>query len=657
MKRLLLAALAFAPAASRADAWERKYYYEDITRPFFVPDAARPGRLRSGRPGAYDLSFPAAKPAGALRVFLVGGAVAKLLHSERASEDFGRALRSVLPSREVEVLNCGMMGYDSSREALLETEILGLSPDLIVFLTGHYEGIAPLGAAPESPGARDEAFERNLAGNLRRARERGVAAAIVVPPRNYREPAEVDRMLYDAEFVPGWVRFLRGDYAGARKFWTDSLSPEAGGAPNAARKAFTWGFIARAEEKLGLAAEARASFERADSFDRTAICAAPCQDIIRRQAKSEGAFLVEADRMFRALAYPRMPGMETFNERKNWKPAFNCLMSAEIIKSVRSNPAFASLPWDDARVRALEASCPKPGGRGDVDDDYLVLSYVLVELSRPGFRRLSTVSVFYLQSILENRPAWFNDVPALMNETLKRQAPVHGVAMAPAAVLLPRFYWHLGESRLAERDYVEAAADFRKALELEPKLPWARLSLAAAETLRGDKKRGLELLQSAIASSAGDASRDELLASAAAAGKELGLGGEGEVSGGDPEHWLEKAEAARASGNKSEGLAALDRARTLAPRPDQLRRIGQSYRQFHETGRFLALSEELSAAYPLDVDLWLARAEASFTTGRRADGLAALTRAEALTPDPAQRRQIASWRRWLQAGAPADRHP
>lgn len=669
---LLAAASVLAPCAARADSRANKYYYEDIVSPFFALDPGRPGFYRNQRPASKESSFSVVKAADSFRVFVLGGSIAGLLQYSGEKGEFAQALQAVLPGKKVEVINCGMAGYDSYREALIEQEILDYSPDLIVFLTGHNEGIAsapiPIWVMraqerlsrlsayralvktfqPRKAGdikydeaaadARDAAFERNLAENLRHARERGVPVAVVVPPRNYREPAEVGRSPYDAEFLPGWVSFLKGDFEGARRGWKASLESAPRGGEHGA---FTWGFIARAEEKLGLLDEARASFDRAALLDRSAICGKLCQDILRRTAKSEGGFLVEADAMFRALAHPRAPGLETFNDRMHWKPRFNCLMSSELIAAIRAQPGLSALPWDEERVRALKASCPKPGGPGDESDDLRVLSYALMGLSWPDLSQLSTVSVFYLQAVRGHRPRWFRDVHELMRRTQNPQTQVYGIAMAPEALILPRFYWHIGEVKLLEKDYAGAERDLRKAIELDPSLSWARLSLAVAVALRGDGKGGLALLKEASERSRGGPRHDAVQASAVAAAAALGLEGAEQVSASDPEHWIKKAEAA---GDPAAALAALGRARAQSPQPHQLRSIAQQYFMLRDYGKFLEVFDPLIAAYPRDADLWLSCAEAAFSLGRRDKALEALGRAEALSPNEGQKRLIAGLR-------------
>jgi tetratricopeptide (TPR) repeat protein len=265
-------------------------------------------------------------------------------------------------------------------------------------------------------------------------------------------------------------------------------------------------------------------------------------------------------------------------------------------------------------------------------------------LSWPSFHRLSPVTVFYLEAVRRNRPGWFKDVPALLRTTPNPQTQVYGQTMAPDAVVLPRLYWHIGEARLLEKDYAGAADDFTRALRLDPSLSWARLSLAVAEALRGDGKRGLALLKQAAEGAAGDPARDEILAASVAAGKALGLEGAEEVAGSDPDFWLDKAEKAAAAGRKEDGRGALGRALALSPQPHQLRRAAQYYRMLGDLDRVFDLSGALVKSYPGEADMWLMRAEGAFATAHVDAGQDALRRAEKLNPDPFQRKQIEGWR-------------
>ncbi len=684
---LLLALAAGLPGVAAADDGGRKYYYEDILEPFFTPDPARPGWYRANRPNAKKGSFRKDKPAGGFRVFVLGGSIAGLLQYDGGPGDLGPALRAALPGREVEVLNCGMAGYETRREALIEQEILAYQPDLIVMLTGHNEGLAS-GPIPlwimraqdrlarfetyrtwvkrlrgveqvgrhsnERADARDADFARQLGENLRRARVAGVPVAVVVPPRNYREPSELGRTPHEAEFVPGWIKFLRRDWRGAREFWRAAVareSPREYDAPS--RKAFLWGLIARAEEKLELWKEARDSFEEAARHDRAPLCGPICQGILRSVSAEEGAFLVEADRRFRALAAPRMPGLDYFNDRMHWKPRYNCHVSAEIIAAARARPGLSELPWDAAAIDRLNAACDKRGGRGEEGDDERMLGYVLLGLSELSQTRLSTVSVFSLEVLRRNRPAWFKDVTELVGRTVNPQV-LYGVEPAPAAPLVPRFLWHIAVARMLDKDYAGAAADLRRALELEPALSWARIDLAAAEALSGERKAAAARFAEVLARATDD-QRRVVSDSALAVAAELGLG-DG-LTSSDPEHLLSLVDAALAKGRKAEAAEALKKVRVDGLEPALMQRLGQSYLRLRDAEGFLAVADRLAAHFPDDVGFAVGKAESLFVTGRRAEGVAALERAEALKPGPDYRRVIAAWRAWLADGAGPDKAP
>lgn len=685
----LLALGALLPAGVRADDGGQKYYYEDILMPFFAPDPDRPGWYRASRPNAKVGAFLKKKPANGFRVFVIGGSIAGLLQHEDGPGDLGPALKAALPGREVEVLNCGMAGYETRREALVEQEILEYQPDLIVMLTGHNEGLAsapiPLWVmraqerlsridayrswvkrlrrggnvekhSNERSDARDADFARQLGENLRRARERGVPVALVIPPRNYREPSETANSFFDADFVPGWIKFLRGDWSGARAFWRASLETvPARLIDEPARKAFTWGFIARAEEKLGLWKESRESFEAASRHERSAICGVICQGILRAAAAKEGAFLVEGDRRFRKLAEPRMPGLDFFNDRMHWKPRYNCHVSAEVIAAARAEPRLASLPWNAEAIGRLESFCAKTGSGGDEDDDERILGYVLMGMSWPELPKLSPVAVFYLESLRRTRPQWFKDVAALAARGTNPQQ-VYGIAPAPSATLVPRFLWHIAATRMLEKDHAGALADLTKALERDSSMPWVRVEIATAEALRGDRKKAEVRFAEAVARASGPHQR-AVVESANAAAREFGLGEAAAAS--DPEHWYRVADSAREKGRREEALAALAKVYALKPKPEPelLRRLGTIHLRLLDDDGYLAISDRLVELFPDQVDLWAGRAESLFAKGRLAEGKAALDKAASLNPGPSYVRYIGVWRAWLADGARPDRLP
>ena len=338
---LLAASPAFAGAQD--PAWLR-YYFSDVFEPFFAPDPADPARLRSRRPGSADQSFSARKPAGGVRVFLIGGSIARIALDGPNPGNLQSALEAALPGRAVEVVNCGMSGYDSYREALVEQEVLGYGPDALVLMTGHNEFLSskppPVWIAkaserlsrwkayralagslnhrpadrPERRAERDRAFAENLRRNLREAGRRGVAVAALEPPLNYRDgPADTPAPYREPDFLKGWLAYAAGDCPKALAAWR-AAAPRGAGA--ALARFYGARCRDRARDPLAMAA-----YEQAlAADDASARCGGTCRRTLRRLASEEGAVIAEADRAFREAALPAAPGLEHFDDLVHWKP-------------------------------------------------------------------------------------------------------------------------------------------------------------------------------------------------------------------------------------------------------------------------------------------------------------------------------------------------
>lgn len=664
---LLLLLLGAAPAF--ADARSRKYYYEDIFEPFFAPDLGRPGWLKAAREGARDSSFPLEKAPGTLRVFVIGGSIASLLDSE-GGMGLGEVLRASLPAVRVEVLNCGMGGYDSYREALVEQEVLEYRPDLIVLMTGHNELLASapvpiwimkarerlerfaafraLAASLQDVGGqgsetyaakRDEAFERNLAQNIRQARRRGVEVLAFLPPRDYEAPPGQAESPYDPPYIRGWLRFLRADAAGARTAWEEA----ARAASSASARAFGLHLLARAQDRLGEAQASRRSFEAAAESDRSSICGPACRSVIRRVAEREGAATADGDALFRALSAPRLPNAQAFADRMHWKPRFNCRVALAMVSALRERPRFRGLPWDARALERLDASCPRPGGPDAERDDLVKLNYALMLLTPSGVAGVRPLAVYYLASLLERRREWFRRPQRLLDKRLDPGA-VFGLEADAESVVAARVLQHAGEAELAAGRAKAAARHLRRAVALAEPAGAMRLGLAAAEALSGRKAAAAAALEAAVRL-ASENERRRLSAAAAAAGEELGLGSPESVLRFDPEAWLAKAESARAAGDGAAAKAALDRACELPLSREQKRLALQQYRLLREHARVLELADAVLAAYPDEPDLLLIKAEALVETGRGEEARAVLDKAAALSPDPKRRDHVEYLRR------------
>ncbi len=673
-----------APLPARAeDDKARKYYYEDIFEPFFALDPAR-GLWKAQRPGALAASFPAVKEPGTFRVFVIGSSIATLLGDGSRAGDLGAALKAALPSKKIELVNCGMSGYDSYREALIEAEVLSHAPDLIVLLTGHNE---MLGSPPvpvwilktqerlsrfsayralvselrsrQPPSQeelvrlarrREEAFAENLRSAIRQARQRSVPVAVVVPPINYRDSAALDGALPTEGFLPGWLAFLRGDCGRAVQAWKRPPTPEAPTLARRGEEAVTEAHIGRCQERLGLWPEARASFERAVSaYPLSPLCGPLCQGTLRDIGQAEGAVVVEADRVFRERSFPRMPGLDVMNDRMHWKSGLNCLVSGAVVDAVKKDPRFAGLPWDEGRLSRLKAACPGKATPDRARENLKVLSYALLELSAPDLDKPSLLAAFYLNALLKEEPGWFRRVPGLAARAKDvSMATVYGRELAAEKTLLPRLYWHTAEARLQDGDLPGGLEDLSQALRLEPALPWAWLSRGLVEGLQGDPAAARRSLKAARDQARGAPQTAAVLAQVNAVIAALELGAaevspeeeealrrrreEALAQAAAPGHWLDEADAAAAKGLREEALAALERAAALRPDAAQWRRLARSYGLLKEPGKRLEALERAGAQAPDEAELReLARAYEALS--RHEDRLRALRALRTLRPE------------------------
>ena len=125
--------------------------------PLFMPFEAAAGYLqpnpaviqrffpdpRAAAPVSIDTTyFPAAKPANALRIVVMGeSSAAGFPYGRFASpgEFLARRLESSLPDRDVEVINTAMSAVTSYMLLDFVDEILAIDPDLVLIYTGHNE--------------------------------------------------------------------------------------------------------------------------------------------------------------------------------------------------------------------------------------------------------------------------------------------------------------------------------------------------------------------------------------------------------------------------------------------------------------------------------------------------------------------------------------
>lgn len=187
---LLEAGLALAGVKPRL-AFEDPYVGFARTIPLYV----RQGDeyvLGPGKDGWFnEQRFPARKPAGAFRIFSVGGSTT-FGRPYNDPHSFSGWLREFLPvadpSREWEVINAGGVSYASYRVAALMEELAEYEPDLFLIYSGHneflerrtYQGLIETPEIVASAG-----------GLLSRTRIYAAGARLLAPPAKPRPDQEL----------------------------------------------------------------------------------------------------------------------------------------------------------------------------------------------------------------------------------------------------------------------------------------------------------------------------------------------------------------------------------------------------------------------------------------------------------------------------------
>lgn len=111
---------------------------------YIISDEPDMGQLYVPRPSMDDITraFPVKKPPGGYRVFAFGGSTT---YGQPYGNEGGfpyfieQELRASYPDRPIEVINCGVKGFGSSRVLQIVEEMVEYEPDLFVIYTGQNE--------------------------------------------------------------------------------------------------------------------------------------------------------------------------------------------------------------------------------------------------------------------------------------------------------------------------------------------------------------------------------------------------------------------------------------------------------------------------------------------------------------------------------------
>ncbi len=513
---VLCAAALLAAARARADLFDDRYYYEEIYEPFYVPDPARPGWLRPARDGTTAVPIEAKKPAGTLRVFIIGGSTAG---GYQGDGDLSWGLAHALPRRRVEVVNCGMSGYDSFREQLVLEDVARYQPDIVLLLTGHndffihrppparwvmsaarrlarFGWFRALQSAFRPNPSQDEWVtaerrSRALASLLDQLRlhidtaERvGARPVVCVPPVDYAEMASGVHPppWADADFSEGWVAYLKGDAAAAAAAWRRRI--DAGGLDDALGGQL-WHALGRAELRLGRREEARRAFLKSLDTDAAGdVCGASCLEAERRLARERGAVLADLDGAFVAAARG-VPDADLFVDEIHWNGARHRVVTGAVVAALRADPALSRLGWSAAPLPPLP---PTPRNEALHRKALLFFAVQRLEMRSDYSQR----ALEWLESVERLEPSWTATPEALLSraqavyDDYDPHGPgLHRSQLPSREIPRARLLAYYGAMRLEQGRFAQAADALERALALDPSLRDFRLARATALALAG----------------------------------------------------------------------------------------------------------------------------------------------------------------------------
>ncbi|MFI5349977.1 MAG: tetratricopeptide repeat protein [Elusimicrobiota bacterium] len=497
---------------SKEPVWgEFGIYYEDIYKKFFRLTLSRSWEpvYVSNRERAVPQEFPALKETGAFRVFVVGGSVAMEFGYDdptRLKEFFARSL----PGRSIEVIGCGMGGYDSFRDALVQREVLDHRPDAIVLLSGNNEYYTPETTnaglyrlknrlrrlwlfrwpldrlSPPRPALaptlseRLASFEKNLTLMARRARERKVPMIFCTLPANIRDmPPLRSRPRWNSSgYLDAWNAFDAGDDRLASVEFERYVSAH----PDDPSGHY---WLAKLLDRRGLYSRAREHYSRAvDLDDPGERCSPARNDVIRRVARKNGMIVADLAKEFESVAEEGIPGGRIFADQVHWRQEYYPFVSSVILRSideaVRSGNPYLPPPvaWDWRWLDSLGPRLPRPPISRQMQDRYgdeAVYKGMTYAMLAPGTIEEGAISSFEREAARD--PARLDFLTASI-ENLRpglEAYPWFRVYEGQLEEGWTAIRVHVGETYRRRKDYGRALAYFDGVLRREPGLDLALL--------------------------------------------------------------------------------------------------------------------------------------------------------------------------------------
>jgi tetratricopeptide (TPR) repeat protein len=372
--------------------------------PLFEPAADLPGNyLESGHevaarffpsekfpPSPSNDVFLAEKPAHSYRIFALGESSAAgfpFPPNAMFSREVADALRDVLPTDTVEVVNLGIAATNSYAIVDFVGEILDQHPDAVLIYAGHNEYYGALGVGSTSSLGSFPPFVRlylklqrlrtfqllrnSITGVMGLARGGGNAKSDQTPSRMESVARDQQIVLGGKAYRAGTLQFESNLRIALRRFRSAGVAVFVGSLVSDLRDqpplsvmssdgktgADANAAYTNAQRTLatGDSVSARKLYIRARDLDQVRFRApSEFNDIVRRVAREEGAFYVPVEEAFSHEAQKGIPGHDLILEHVHPNSHGYALLGREFISAIQSSGLlrgradFAKLKsWDD----------------------------------------------------------------------------------------------------------------------------------------------------------------------------------------------------------------------------------------------------------------------------------------------------------------------
>jgi tetratricopeptide (TPR) repeat protein len=473
------------------------YFEFEIYDPLFRKVKSPEGeeRYRTARSGVIETEFPAVKPPGTRRVFILGESVAADF-GNRSSLLLANKLHEHFPSCSFEIIPCMTVGYDSYRVLQLMKEVVNYRPDLVLVFAGnntasHLRPGLPLklysgtwiyrlidrnflvrSAVQRTEKDVNAAFTGDLEQMSEICRRRKIPLALFTLPCNFKDlPPSGPGWFFSRNLFLAQVAFEKGLWNRSRYFLEEQL--KKGNPREQPQILYATG---RCLEKAGRYSRAKEYFIKALTLEGNLAWRCPPQrnEIIRKISAKNDLILVDLERKFISLSPHGLVGDDFFKDNCHWLEPYDRVVVESLISSLngylksRSITSFGNytpLPAgsaSDNRKLFLEA-------RETAFSETLLNYYCLLGVSFILQGKETGLSLYFFRKVAETNPELMAATFDSREEIKTRIAENPWVAPLSDSLdgCWPAVLWQAGEALRETGNYSSALRLFDRALDTE----------------------------------------------------------------------------------------------------------------------------------------------------------------------------------------------